>query len=173
MISLIEFCIVASLGTLTAAGASHGLQRLRQARVGHSSAPAMLLQSEGEDRPAPGAWHEPRRASRHRLACRIEYIDGDLCAIGTLVDISREGWRVQGQRPVARGAVLSLNLFLPNQPMPIMIDKAEARWTHGTAFGLALVEMKPDQASRLSDYLIARFPPEEQIDLSVQPLSYN
>ena len=173
MISLVEFCIFASLGTLTAAGASHGLHRLRQIRGGPAVATTMAAQYDGPDRPAPGAWHEPRRAPRHRLTCRIEYIHGEHCTVGTLIDISRQGWRVYGQRPVARGAVMAVNVFLPNQPMPVMIDKAVARWTHGLEFGLALTEMKPDQAARLSEYLNLRFPQEERTELPVLPLSYH
>lgn len=173
MISLVEFFIVASLGTLTAAGASHGYNLLRQPRRSRTKGSFPFDHYGESDPPSSGAWHQPRRGPRHRVTCRIEYVQGDSCSIGTLVDISKEGWRATGRRPVVRGTVLSINVFLPNQPMPIMIDEAVVRWTNGLEFGLKLKEMKPEAASRLSDYLAANLPVEQREDVStVSPFSY-
>jgi hypothetical protein len=174
MISLVEFFIVASLGTLTAAGASHGYNLLRQPRSRRAKSSFPSDRYEEADLPSFGAWHTPRRGPRHRMTCRIEYVQEDSYSIGMLVDISKEGWRATGRRPVVRGTVISVNVFLPNQPMPIMIDEAVVRWTNGLEFGLELQEMKPEAASRLSDYLAANLPVEQREDVSaISPFSYN
>jgi hypothetical protein len=70
--------------------------------------------------------------------------------------------------------MLSVNLFLPDQAMPIMIDEAVVRWTNGLEFGLELTQMKPDAASRLSDYLAAHVPVKGPvIATALSPSSYN
>lgn len=174
MISLVEFCILASLGTLTAAGASHGYNQLRQPRSGRRAAAAsMTCQDEDSGRPSSGAWHEPRREVRHRIRCRIEYIQGDVRSVGTLIDISDRGWRAIGRRSVGRGTVLSLNIFLPEQPIPIMIDNAVVRWTNGPEFGLELTHIKPESASRLSDYLSMHLEERSRPVSDLSPFSYN
>ena len=174
MISLVEFLFFASLGTLTAAGASHGYQLLRQPRCRRSPVSSLPMQDEESSRPSSGAWHEPRRGPRHRMCCRIEYIHGDLCSIGTLVDISRKGWRVAGPNQVPRGTAVSAKLYLPDQPMPIIIDRAVVRWTDELEFGLELTKFQPASASRLSNYLATQFPVEQPEFLStLSPFSYN
>jgi hypothetical protein len=173
MISLVEFWLFASLGTLTAAGASRGYHRLRRHRHGtlRSSIDVRLQGDEG--RPPAGAWHEPRWSARYRLSCRIEYIQDDLCSLGMLVDISKNGWRVTGQRAAAKGAVMSVNLFLPDEPMPVMIEQATVRWTDGLEFGLGLNKMRPEEAARLSDYLASRFPASQETVSPFSPYAYN
>lgn len=105
---------------------------------------------------------------------RIEYVQGDGWMMGTLLDISKAGWRATGPRPVARGTAMAVNLFLPDEPMPIMVDEAVVRWTDGLEFGLELRQMKPGEASRLSDYLTAHFPAGRPETVSVfSPFSYN
>lgn len=174
MISLVEFFIIASLGTLTAAGASHGYQLLRQPRGRRAAVPSLVGQDEESGQPSAGAWHTPRRGPRYRMTCRIEYVHDETYMIGTLVDISIAGWRASGPRPVARGTVMSVNVFLPDQPMPIMVDEAVVRWTSGLEFGLELTQMKPGEASRLSDYLTAHFPTGQPESVSAfSPFSYN
>jgi hypothetical protein len=103
----------------------------------------------------------------------MEYIERDLCSLGTLIDISTKGWRVTGQRPVANGAVVAVNLFLPDEPMPIMIEQATVRWTEGLEFGLGLNKIRPQEAARLSEYLTSRFPVSQPATLPFSPYAYN
>ncbi len=172
MISLVEFWLFATLGTLTAAGASHGYHRLRGCRHDRPG-PSANVRPPETGRPPAGAWHEPRWSTRYRLSCRMEYIERDLCSLGTLIDISTKGWRVTGQRPVANGAVVAVNLFLPDEPMPIMIEQATVRWTEGLEFGLGLNKIRPQEAARLSEYLTSRFPVSQPATLPFSPYAYN
>lgn len=173
MISLVEFWLFASLGTLTAAGAFHGYHRLRRFRHGAPGSSANVRPPEENGRPPAGAWHEPRWSTRYRLSCRVEYIEGDLCSLGTLIDISIKGWRVTGQRPMTKGAVMAVNVFLPDKPMPVMIEQATVRWTDGMEFGLGLNKMRQEDAARLSDYLASRFPVSQPAALPFSPYAYN
>jgi hypothetical protein len=174
MISLVEFFMIASFGTLTAAGASHGYHLLRQPRGNRAAAPSPSVQDGASDRPSAGAWHTPRQTSRHRVGYRMDYGTGMHCSIGKLVDISRQGWRVVGEQPVVKGTKLSVTMNLPGETMPIMIDEAMVRWTNGNEFGIELTRITPDAAARLSDYLTAHLPASEPVPVAaLSPFSYN
>jgi hypothetical protein len=108
------------------------------------------------------------------MSARIECFQGNTCSLGTLIDISKQGWRARSERRIARGATISVNVFLPGQLVPISIDEAVVRWTSRMEFGLELTRMKPEAAARLSDYLTKTFPVDrEKSTLALSPFSYN
>ena len=74
MISLMEFVSLCGVASLTAAGASQGLQRLWRSRIQRADEGLSLPIEETSGRPSPGAWHEPRHRKRHTVSCPIEYI---------------------------------------------------------------------------------------------------
>ena len=122
--SLLEFVSICGVVTLTAAGASQGLQCLRRTRE-HRSSPHTGLADEGSSgRPAAGAWHEPRYGKRHAVCCPIEYLLGEARYEGSLVDMSRRGWRAQGRHPVAKGAPMMVRILSSDPAQCITIDEA-------------------------------------------------
>src|SRR5262245_10786191 len=102
MISLIEFVSICGVATLTAAGASHGWNLLRQPRGSRSYNPTRSCEDEGSGRPSAGAWHEPRYDKRHFISSQIEYEVGGERHEGLLIDMSRHGWRSE-ERRVGKG----------------------------------------------------------------------
>jgi PilZ domain len=174
MISLIEFVVTVGSATLTAAGASHGWQLLRQSQIDRTQRQAPSRQKEKTGRPSAGAWHTPRQGRRHHIRCQINYLTPEGPTNGTLVDISRQGWRAVGERPVTRGTVLSLRVYLPDQSTPLEIEVATVRWTDGNEFGLELTTLRPEAAARLSEYLGAHLPRHETVSpYELSPFSYN
>ena len=174
MISLIEFALTVGSATLTAAGASHGWQFLRQSRMDRAQRRTTSCQEEETGRPSAGAWHQPRQGRRCRVRCQVDYRTPEGHMNGTLVDISRQGWRVVGERPVIRGTVLSLRVCLPDQSAPLEIESAIVRWTNGNEFGLELTTLRPEAAARLSDYLLTHLPTQKTVSPDrLSPFSYN
>jgi PilZ domain-containing protein len=175
MISLLEFVVITGMATLSAAGVSHGLNLLRQKRGGRSRVPKRSgYQDDASDRPSAGAWHEPRYGKRHPANCRMEYIAGHDRAEGMLLDLSRQGWRVKGTQPVARGTTLAVSVYFPDLAQPIMVDEAVVRWTDGLEFGVEVTRISPDAASKFSDYLSTHHPAQEATpEYSLSPFSYN
>lgn len=174
MISLIEFVMTVGSATLTAAGASHGWQLLRQSRIDRTQHQAPPRQEEKTGRPSAGAWHTPRQDRRHPLRYRIDYLTPEGRKNGTLLDISRQGWRAVGERPVTRGTTLSLLIYLPDQVTPLEVEAAIARWTDGNEFGLELKALRPEAAARLSDYLLTHLPSYQTVSpYELSPFSYN
>jgi hypothetical protein len=174
MISLIEFFSICGVATLTAAGASQGLNLLRRSRGVRSDNPVTDREEDGSGRPSAGAWHEPRYGKRHRVNCRIEYGVGDTRNEGVLIDMSRQGWRARGTQPLTKGTAMTVQVYFSDATIPITIDEAVVRWTEGLEFGVELIRMSPKSAALLSDYLSAHFPPAERTPpYALSPFSYN
>lgn len=174
MISLIEFFSICGVVTLTAAGASQGLNLLRRPRDGRSENPDRFGNDDGSGRPAAGVWHEPRYGKRHCVSCRIDYGVGDSRNEGMLIDMSQQGWRARGTQPVANGTAMTVQVYFSDVSQPITIDEAVVRWTEGLEFGVELIRISPESAARLSDYLSAHFPVAEPVPAyALSPFSYN
>jgi len=153
MITLVEFVTIASVAMLTAVGASHGLNRLRQAHGSQPENRSHSWQEEESGRPASGAWHEPRYSTRYSVDWRIDYTVGDQSFQGSLVDMSRKGWRARGTQDIAKGTSMTVHAHFAGVTQPILIDEAIVRWTDGVEFGLELTRINPEAAATLSRYL--------------------
>lgn len=104
----------------------------------------------------------------------MNYLTAEGLTSGTLIDLSTHGWRVTGERPVMRGATLSMHVYLPDQPLPLDIEAATVRWTNGQEFGVEITSLSPEAAARLSDYLQTRLPTRKAVAAhELSPFSYN
>lgn len=174
MISLVEFVSICGVASLTAAGASQGLQRLRRSRGQRSDEQVSFPIEASSGRPSPGAWHEPRDGKRHTVSCPIEYVLDNIRYEGMLVDMSRLGWRAQGRHPVAKGTAMTVEILCSDPPHRITIAEAVVRWTDGLEFGVEVTDISTDSAARLSEYLTKHFPHEEPAPVyALSPFSYN
>jgi hypothetical protein len=174
MISLIEFVSICGVASITAAGASQGLQFLRRTRGRQSEQEATVPEEELSGRPAPGAWHEPRYGKRHTVHCRIEYIVDQTRHEGMLVDMSQRGWRAQGKHPIAKGTAMMVEILCSDTDQRITIEEALVRWTDGLEFGVEVIRISPESAATLSEYLTRLCPPEKPSrPYALSPFSYN
>lgn len=174
MLSLVEFVLIIGLAISTAAWISSEFWRVRIPRPTRSQPSAPSNQEETAGKPSPGSWHSPRRAPRHYLHCELEYLTPQGAGKGALINLSREGWRIKSEKPVPRGTVLSLRLYLQDQPAPLDIHQAIVRWTDSTEFGVELLSLRPDAATRLRDYLSVHFPQPDGKPLPpLSPFAYN
>jgi len=172
MISFVELVAICSVATLTAAGATQGWDRLRRSRVNRSGE-CVKSPADGSGRPSAGAWHEPRHGKRHSVKCPIEYQMGTHSQTGTLIDMSRRGWRATGPSPVLAGTLLSVRVFFPDAAQSVFIEGAVVRWSDGLEFGVELTRISPEDAQVLSDYLSAHYPMEPSPSYALSPFSYN
>ncbi len=174
MISLVELLMIIGLATVTAAGASLGLTLARQSR-GRRTQQHMALPSQDDTtgRPAPGAWHTPRR-NRFHMRCPVEYRTESGVVSGTLLDMSEQGWRMAGEQPMSKGTMMSLRIYLPGQSTPLIIDEAIVRWTSDREFGVELTSLSQDAAARFSDYLTTQIPTNQsRPEYAMSPFAYN
>lgn len=158
MLSFAEVLGLLILATVFAQGVSWGLALFQQRKNGLAfaltSGNQMVFQG-------PAAMHRAttrtyfwvaRQSPRYKFQCAIEYRDGDFVAEGTVLDISQEGWRVKGRRPVRPGTTLSLHVFLPGHSTPLQVDRAVVRWSNGREFGAQLLVLNPEAAACLNNF---------------------
>ena len=85
---------------------------------------------------------EPRIGGQFKV--RYSGSDGDNIIIGhgTIMDLSRYGFGIQGNKRVMEGMELGLFLELPDLDSPLCIPQATVSWVDGKRFG---VELRADR----------------------------
>lgn len=68
---------------------------------------------------------------------------------GIVVDLSLGGCRVESSRDVRLGTELALRISVPNQVIPLAVDRAVVRWGQGHQFGLCFMSLRPEEQTRL------------------------
>jgi hypothetical protein len=90
-----------------------------------------------------------RTYHRFPLHCAVYYYGLDFVGKGTTHNLSRNGWRIDGDHPVKPGMRLALSLLLQGDDVPVKVEHAIVRWQCEGSFGLRIVEMKPSEWARL------------------------
>ncbi len=96
---------------------------------------------------------KPRSVPRHKLECRAFFSGGGLEGEGAVVDLSRCGCKMQCETLPETGAELEVNLFLPDYPRPLKIERGVVRWVKGERFGVEFVNIQASQRERLRLFL--------------------
>ena len=73
---------------------------------------------------------------------------------GLMLDLSRDGCRLESPLTLAPGLSLALRVYVPGLEWPVMIDGALVQWVSGQVVGLAFVRIKQPEQQRL-DKVIA------------------
>jgi hypothetical protein len=94
-----------------------------------------------------------RSYQRFAVQCPIFYLCQEFIAQGSIWNLSRKGWRVDGEHDVTVGMVLALCIFLPGHQVPITVERATVRWSRGQEFGLETIYMRPDQHTRFRHFV--------------------
>ncbi len=94
----------------------------------------------------------------HRLPvrCLLYYMGGEFLGKGTVMNLSRNGFRVLGDHQVVPGMELIVRLSLPDKDEPVEIQRATVRWVRGLLFGAKVVTISPPGEDRLASFLSAR-----------------
>jgi PilZ domain-containing protein len=101
----------------------------------------------------PPKVRDQRRGPRYAVHCPVTYAMHNAEAEAIVVDMSREGWRLQSGKPVAVGTVLRLQIVVPFLAQPIPIEQAIVRWSNRAEFGIQLLVLDVGAAAQLSEYL--------------------
>ncbi len=99
---------------------------------------------------------KPRIATRHKLSCRAFFSTGGLEGEGIVNDLSKTGCKIQCQTIPEVGATVKVDLFLPDYPRPLKIERGLVRWIKTDSFGLEFVELQASQRERLRVFLGAQ-----------------
>jgi hypothetical protein len=93
-----------------------------------------------------------RCVPRIAVQAPINYLTPERMAKGLVVDVSREGLRIESQELVHVGMRLALVLYLSNEREPVMIEDATVQWTNGTHFGIKFVQWSANAKARLNTF---------------------
>ena len=95
-----------------------------------------------------------RAYQRFPVKCSLHYMGPEFLGEGIARNVSRMGWRVEGDSPVQAGTVLTASLLPPGQSVPIKVDQAIVRWSKGRTFGIRVLTMKAEEAARLNHLIM-------------------
>jgi hypothetical protein len=93
-----------------------------------------------------------RCVPRVPLQAAINYFTPELIGRGLVIDVSREGLRVESQDPVHVGMRLALVLYLSNEQEPVMIEDATVQWARGTHFGVKFAKWSSNAEATLANF---------------------
>ena len=97
-----------------------------------------------------------RTYHRIPLRCEMYYMGEGFLGKGTVVNISRNGFRVLGDCLVVPGMELIVRLSLPTHDEPVEIQRVIVRWVRGLMFGVRVMKVNPEGEDRLGSFLSAR-----------------
>jgi hypothetical protein len=95
----------------------------------------------------------PRIATRHTLDCPTFFAGGGLEGEGRLNDLSKTGCKIACDTAPAVETSLKVEVFLPDYPRPLKIERGLVRWVKGDTFGVEFVEMQASPRERLRVFL--------------------
>jgi hypothetical protein len=88
------------------------------------------------------------------LQASINYLTPEIMGKGRVLDVSREGLRIESQDPVHIGMRLALVLYLSHDQEPVMIEDATVQWAIGTHFGVKFVKWSTNAEARLNNFFL-------------------
>ena len=66
----------------------------------------------------------------------VRYLRDGIAGEGIIKDLSLSGSYMTGNAPVSVGMALALQMFVPGDPEPLLIDHAIVIWVKGSEFGV-------------------------------------
>lgn len=91
-----------------------------------------------------------RKNQRLKKLVPIRYLRDGIAGEGIIKDLSLSGSYITGNAPVAVGMVLALQIFVPGDPEPLLIDRATVKWIKGSEFGVDFDTPQPNVAERIT-----------------------
>lgn len=95
---------------------------------------------------------EQRRHVRYQVEFPAIFI-GNYAGRGVVYNLGMGGCKVVSDLPVKTGAILTVHLRPPGQPMPITIQAAIVQWILKHEFGLEFREMQEQERAHLEQFL--------------------
>lgn len=91
-----------------------------------------------------------RKNHRFKKLAPIQYLGDGIVGEGMIEDFSLSGSYVAGYVPVSVGMTLALQIFVPGDPEPLLIDRAIVQWVKGSEFGVDFGTPQPEVAERIT-----------------------
>jgi len=96
------------------------------------------------------AWFFRRKHRRLTRLVSVRYLRDGLTGEGIINDLSLSGSYMTGNTPVSVGMALALQIFVPGDPEPLLIDRAIVKWVKRSEFGVDFDTPEPKVAERIT-----------------------
>jgi len=77
-----------------------------------------------------------RKNQRIKRLVPVRYLGDGIIGEGIIKDLSLSGSYITGNASVSIGAVIALQIFIPGDPEPLLIDRTTVKWVKGSDFGV-------------------------------------
>jgi hypothetical protein len=94
-----------------------------------------------------------RKDQRLKKLVPVRYLGDGIAGEGIIKDLSLSGSYITGNAPVSVGMALSLQIFVPGDPEPLLIDCATVKWVKGSEFGMDFDTPPPKVAERITQVI--------------------
>ncbi len=95
-----------------------------------------------------------RLATRFKVHLPISFSRDSHTGEGVVVNLSLEGCTIESEQKVPGWKYLTLRIFLPNQDAPLVVDRAQVRWSRRRRLlVLEFLAMQPEQQVRLRRFV--------------------
>ena len=91
-----------------------------------------------------------RKNQRLKKLAPVRYRGDGIAGEGMVEDLSLSGSYINGNTPVVVGMALALQMFVPGDPEPLLIDRATVKWVKGSEFGVEFDTPQPQVAKRIT-----------------------
>jgi hypothetical protein len=91
-----------------------------------------------------------RKNQRFKKLVPVRYLGEGVASEGIIEDLSLSGSSITGNARVSVGMALALQIFVPGDPDPLLIERAIVKWVRGSEFGAEFDALKPNVAERIT-----------------------
>ena len=91
-----------------------------------------------------------RKNHRLKKLVPVRYLGNGIAGEGIIKDLSLSGSYITGNARVSVGMALALQIFVPGDPVPLLIDRAIVKWVKGSEFGVDFDTPQPKVAERIT-----------------------
>jgi hypothetical protein len=91
-----------------------------------------------------------RKNQRIKRLVPVRYLGDGIIGEGIIKDLSLSGSYITGNAAVSIGAVIALQIFIPGDPEPLLIDRATVKWVKGSDFGVDFDTFQPQVTERIA-----------------------
>ena len=96
------------------------------------------------------AGFDMREDQRFKKLAPVRYRGDGIAGEGMIEDLSLSGSYIIGNAPVSVGVALALQMFVPEDPEPVLIDRAIVKWVKRSEFGVDFDTPQPKVAERVT-----------------------
>ena len=91
-----------------------------------------------------------RKNNRLMKLVPVRYLRDKIAGEGIIKDLPLSGSYIAGNVSVSVGIALALQIFVPGDPVPLLIDRATVKWVKGSDFGVDFDTPQPKVAERIT-----------------------